>query len=628
MTRLWFIFLCCWLSITSAYADIPVASLETALLNAEQAPSRYRIRFTIPTDHHAYLSSGEGNIYLPINLDANNELAQQGLRMNPIEQPQGVYDEFAKAQVLRDTGDFIFTLTAIETAKPKQQTVQLTVKYQLCNDVTHVCYRPKTAAVQLPAPLLASDVDVSSTLTLTEQLLQWFHSSNDNLWLSFGLMLLAGLLSAATPCVYPMLPITAMFIVNRANGNRAKEKHHALVYFAGIILTYGLLGLMAGMTGGAFNAVMQSAWANLLLAVFFTTFALALLGYFELSFMQSQVYSLDQQSSKIKGLTGTWLMGCLAGLVISPCVGPIVFALLLQVADEIAEKAAALALAEQHISVAERFMIALTGSLQMTGFGIGVGLPFFIISIVRLNKLPKAGLWLNKVKYAFGFLILYFAYTYLTKGLLVWGATESVVLAIAIGLVLIWLAVMHSNIFSPLSGDAEGLAKIQRFNGVLASLIGAWLVTSSLSSLTIAPKSSSPIASACPTLSKNTEAVHEEAGIQWHKSYVAAEKLARATGKPIFIDFFASWCANCVAFANETASNKLLNETLKSKAIAVKLVDNEPEFEQFRADPQHRQLKIGLPYFVIISPAGKIMWSGTDYKATTTMVSEINKGAS
>ncbi len=627
MTRLWFIFLCCWLSITTAYADIPVAGLEATLINTGQTPSRYRIRFTVPTDHHAYLSSGEGNIYLPVSLDANGELAQQGLRMTQIEQPEGVYDAFAKAQVLRGTGDFLFTLTATEPAKTTQQTVQLSVKYQLCNDVTHVCFRPKTASLQLAAPLLASEIDISDTLTFTEQLLQWFHSSSDNLWLSFGLMLLAGLLSAATPCVYPMLPITAMFIVNRANGNRGKEKHHALVYFGGIILTYGLLGLIAGMTGGAFNAVMQSAWANLLLAVFFTAFALALLGYFELSFMQSQVYSLDQQSSKIKGLTGTWLMGCLAGLVISPCVGPIVFALLLQVADEIAEKAAALALVEQQISMGERFMIALTGSVQMTGFGVGVGLPFFIISIVRLNKLPKAGLWLNKVKYAFGFLILYFAYTYLTKGLLVWGATENVVLAIAVGLVLIWWAVMHSNIFSPLSGDAEGLAKIQRFNGVLASLIGAWLVTSSLSSLTIAPKSTS-IANACPTVSHNTQAVHEEAGIQWHKSYVAAEKLARATGKPIFIDFFASWCANCVAFANETASNKLLNETLKSKAIAVKLVDNEPEFEQFRADPQHRQLKIGLPYFVIVSPNGKIIWSGTDYKATATMVSEINKGAS
>ncbi|WP_045779607.1 hypothetical protein [Methylocucumis oryzae] len=60
--------------------------------------------------------------------------------------------------------------------------------------------------------------------------------------------------------------------------------------------------------------------------------------------MQNEVHSLDQHSARVKGLTGTWLMGAVAGLVISPCVGPIVFALLLQVADAIAEQADALAL--------------------------------------------------------------------------------------------------------------------------------------------------------------------------------------------------------------------------------------------------------------------------------------------
>jgi thiol:disulfide interchange protein DsbD len=54
--------------------------------------------------------------------------------------------------------------------------------------------------------------------------------------------------------------------------------------------------------------------------------------------MQNEVHSLDQHSSRVKGVGGTLLMGSVAGLVISPCVGPIVFALLLQVADKIAEK--------------------------------------------------------------------------------------------------------------------------------------------------------------------------------------------------------------------------------------------------------------------------------------------------
>jgi thiol:disulfide interchange protein DsbD len=207
-----------------------------------------------------------------------------------------------------------------------------------------------------------------------------FKNNQDNTLVMFGLMLLAGVLSVATPCVYPMLPITSMFIVNRANGVAKQEKLHALAYLIGIIGTYMALGLMAGMTGGAFNTFMQSAWVNLGFAAFFAFFAIALLGFYELSFMQNEVHSLDQQSSRVGGLAGTWMMGTVAGLVISPCVGPIVFALLLQVADQIADKADALAALNQSLSFWDKLGIAWQGSIMMAGFGLGVGLPFFLVS--------------------------------------------------------------------------------------------------------------------------------------------------------------------------------------------------------------------------------------------------------
>jgi len=66
-----------------------------------------------------------------------------------------------------------------------------------------------------------------------------------------------------------------------------------------------------------------------------------------------------------------------------------------------------------------------------------------------------------------------------------------------------------------------------------------------------------------------------------------------------------------------------LNQALREQAVAVKLVDKEPEFEKFREHPEHRLLKIGLPYFAILSPDGKLLWSGTDYKATDKMISVL-----
>ena len=118
-------------------------------------------------------------------------------------------------------------------------------------------------------------------------------------------------------------------------------------------------------------------------------------------------------------------------------------------------------------------------------------------------------------------------------------------------------------------------------------------------------------------------AYHEEAGIKWYRTFEAAQKAAQESGKPIFIDFYASWCANCLAFKEEVSKNAKLNQTLRENAISMKLVDQEPEFEKFREMPDHRQLKIGLPYFAIISPQGNLIWSGTDYKASEKMISVI-----
>ena len=420
-----------------------------------------------------------------------------------------------------------------------------------------------------------------------------------------------------------------MFILNRAGGKAEKEKLHAFVYLIGIIGTYMALGLIAGMTGGAFNAFMQSATINLAFAAFFAFFALSLLGFYELAFMQNEVHSLDQHSARVKGLTGTWLMGTVAGLVISPCVGPIVFALLLQVADTIAEEAAALAAQGDELSFWGRLSIAASGSVMMAGFGAGVGMPFFVISVVKFKKLPKAGYWMNKVKYAFGFMILYFAYTYFHKGMGVLGAHDATTLALAFSMVAIWVAVVHCNVLSLLPNDAPPNQKLHHFCGVLSLLVGVWLVITSLGQLPLphltqahaqAPSSQhlhgvSNIASA--------QATEEEAGITWHRSYAAAQKLAQQSKKPIFIDFYASWCANCAAFKEEVKKNQNLNSALRNNAIVVKLVDKEPEFEAFRDKPEHRHLKIGLPYFAILTPDGKLAWSGTDYQATQKMVSVL-----
>ena len=612
-----------WFSVISfAVADAPTAEITVKAVNTT-FPAQYQINFTVPPEHHAYLDKGDEQMYIPITFDGNGALAGGGLKIEKLDKPLGVYDSEVKATVLRATGEFNLTLSgAANTA-----IFPLSVKYQICNDTTKQCFRPQTVSVDLKLPTNSVAKKVESTNTesesFTDKLLGLFKNNKDNTLIMFGLMLFAGMLSVATPCVYPMLPITSMFIIGRANGIAAKEKQHALVYVIGIVCTYTLLGLMAGMTGGAFNTFMQSGWVNLAFALFFTFFAIALLGFYELGFMQNEVHHLDQKSSNVKGLTGTWMMGAIAGLVISPCVGPIVFALLLQVADNIADKTATLALLNQTLTFTDKFTISLQGSVMMAGFGLGVGLPFFLVSVIKFKKLPRAGYWMNKIKYAFGFLILYFAYAYLNKAMSVFGVDSETTLVLAMGTLFVWIAVVHCNVLSLLPADAQPNHKFKHFMGVITMLIGVWLVVTSFGHL---PILKSALKSAVTSEASNTTKLIEiDAGISWYRNFDAAQKLAQQSGKPIFIDFYASWCANCVEFKNATKTNAALNEALRTKAVPVKLVDKEPEFEKFRENPTHRQLKIGLPYFAILKPDGSLLWSGTDYQATDKMIAVLNE---
>jgi thiol:disulfide interchange protein DsbD len=58
------------------------------------------------------------------------------------------------------------------------------------------------------------------------------------------------------------------------------------------------------------------------------------------------------------------------------------------------------------------------------------------------------------------------------------------------------------------------------------------------------------------------------------------------------------------------------------------LVDKEPDFETFRENPIHRQLKIGLPYFAIIKADGTILWSSTDYPSADKIIAVLRDNQS
>lgn len=69
--------------------------------------------------------------------------------------------------------------------------------------------------------------------------------------LSIFFLALGGLLAGLLPCVYPLYPITAGILKSRVSKHKWS---HPLVYYVGLATMYAVFGLIAGLSGGAFNS--------------------------------------------------------------------------------------------------------------------------------------------------------------------------------------------------------------------------------------------------------------------------------------------------------------------------------------------------------------------------------------
>jgi len=208
----------------------------------------------------------------------------------------------------------------------------------------------------------------------------------------------AGVLTSLTPCIYPMIPITAAIVGGSATGDaprRGRVVMLTLSYVIGLALVYSLLGLIAGMTGTLFGTVSANPWllfgmANLLLVA-----ALAMLDVIPVrlpSWLAAKSASIGEGGR----LGGAFLMGAASGLVAAPCSAPVMAAVLTWVSRT---KSAALG-----------FTYLFAFSLGMCALLVVVGL--FSGSVSRL---PRAGAWMLWVKRFFALAMIGAAEYYLIK---------------------------------------------------------------------------------------------------------------------------------------------------------------------------------------------------------------------
>lgn len=203
----------------------------------------------------------------------------------------------------------------------------------------------------------------------------------------------AGVLVSFTPCVYPVMPITASFIAGvNTRGTRWMGFFISLVYVFGLALTYCALAVFAAVSGKIFGQLQNSPWVFIVVANVLIIFALVMLDVIPMPNLGKVAAGHD----KPKNLWAVMLVGMASGLVVGPCTAPVLGTLLLYVASK------------QNI-------VHGTSLLFVFSYGVGTSLILLGTFSGLVGRLPKSGNWLTRVKQVSGLIMLIIAEYFLIK---------------------------------------------------------------------------------------------------------------------------------------------------------------------------------------------------------------------
>ena len=419
-----------------------------------------------------------------------------------------------------------------------------------------------------------------------------------NASLAYPIYFIAGLLASLFPCVYPLYPITAGFLRKRARKKEAAWKHPA-IYCAAMVLVYTLLGSFATLSGGAFNYLMQNGVVITLLGFFFLFLAFVSMDWFSLRWDRGQDW-MQYLTGKEGGLF-TFLMGSLAGLVASACVAPVLVSMLVLLAQ----------------NSPDNFLYRLWwgGSLSLT-FGAGISLPFFMIGVLGMS-LPRSGYWQAILKYTFALLIAFAAFYQIQKGLETLG-WESERIYLLFGAMLLSFFAVLLGLRPPISEEKNRSLQTKFYFALLSIGFAFAMLTRSFIPMNFKQNSSSPKIESSTKKTGLVQTYEKVGPFRFYRDPDFAMQLAREKKKVVFIDFYAHWCSNCKDFTRLILKDKRLGASLR-KAVLVKIYDTDPVFEKYKKDPRFPELRIGLPFFVVLDSEGKLLWKTTNHRDSRGM---------
>jgi thiol:disulfide interchange protein len=418
-----------------------------------------------------------------------------------------------------------------------------------------------------------------------------------------GLLLTAafwGLVSLATPCVFPMIPITVSLFLKQSHQSAAGAARLAGVYCLTIIV---VLGASAVLMLSVFRALSVNPWMNVGLGALFVVFALSLFGMYEITLPNFLLRGAEAGRKK-GGLVGT-IFGAVAFSIVSfTCVAPFLGGF------------AGLASSGQY----EQWELVLAGVTYATAFAS----PFFILALVPslLKALPRSGGWMDTVKAVMGFLELAAALKFFRTAELRWLPVPAyftydivlvgwVVIAASCGLYLLGLFRL------PHDEPHERIGVPRLMFALLFLGLGAYLLPGVFKGPEGKPQRPGGVVFAWVDAFLLPEPSAGEGGLPWGTDLPDAIKKADESKRLVFVDFTGTTCTNCKANEQTVFPRAEINSVLKKYELVQMYTDDVPAEFYTRSLPTSAREAEGevnlnfqrkvfgteqLPLYVILEP--------------------------
>ncbi len=561
------------LSAAYAHADHFLSPDQAFSFSAKlSSPDHLQLRWDVAPGYHLYRDRIQVSV-LPSNILLGKYTLPKGVMLND--------PAFGKMRVLEGENTVIIPFS-VKGTSPGTLTVKAT--YQGCANAG-VCYPEQSKTIELPFLASVSAPIPSASLPSPHSRSSQVKSSSnagvlagdlqDSFWLTLGLFFIAGLGLAFTPCIFPMIPILSALIVGQ-EAKRGAQKSRAfalsLAYVLGMALTYTIAGVLAAITGAYLQAVFQNPWILGAFALIFVLLALSMFGFYELQ-MPSGMQTRLSGMGKGGHLFSSFVMGALSALIVGPCV------------------AAPLAGALLFISQTGNVFL---GGLSLFVLSLGMGVPLLIIGTSAGRLLPRAGAWMDAVKAIFGVLML---------GVAIWLMARVLPGAVSLAL---WaaLAVISSiylGALDALGAEATGWRRFWKGVGILLLAYGLVMGVGALSGASDPLQPLSRIMETVKGADRSQQAALHFSIVKSPQALDAA--LKQAQGKPVLVDYWASWCVECarmdkVTFATPEVENALRNRVL----IRVDVTQNDANSRALLK----RYNLVGPPAFMAIGANGQV----------------------